>query len=147
MKEKLFALIVFIALLTSCKKEEVDNRSYKLTLLQHKWTPIVSWMYLRDGSKFKLIPFESVTYTSDWKVIIPYYVYDPTFPPPFYKLKYLVNGYQLMPDDSTLLLYPVTNGIQSTEADTSYIQTITDHLLVYNFINNNFIWGLDSLKR
>ncbi|NVO10309.1 MAG: hypothetical protein HXX16_10140 [Bacteroidales bacterium] len=147
MKEKLFALIIFIALFTSCKKEEIDNRSYKLTLLQHEWKPISSWIFLRNGSIYRIIPFNSTNFKPDGKVVCPYYTSDPSLPYPYLRLEYYIQGYQLLPDDSTLLFYQIVNGVQSTKADTSIILTLTNQQLIFYSINKKFIRGLDSLKR
>ena len=125
-----------------CKKDNVPDKSAKLILLQNEWTPISSWIFLPSGNKYQLLPFLSVNFTSDFKENDYYYVATPTL-----KIEYSTSVYQLLPDDSTLLFYPIINGVQSAKSDTSIIKILTNHLLVYNSINKKFIWGTDSLKR
>src|SRR5664280_804160 len=90
-----FLITILLMLLSSCKKEGATNKSYALTLLQNKWTPISSRIFFPNGSNYKLIPFMSESFTSDGKVIISNYVYD--------KIENIIEGYQLLPDDSTLI--------------------------------------------
>jgi hypothetical protein len=135
-----FLITILLVLLSSCKKDEVTNKSYALTLLQNKWTPISSRIFFPDGSNYKLIPFISESFTSDGKVIISNYVSD--------KIENIVEGYQLLPDDSTLIFSQFVNGAyQVTVGDTSTISTLTDHLLVIYSKYHNFINYIDSLKR
>jgi hypothetical protein len=143
-KPKFLLPLLLIASLTvivsSCKKEEVTNKSYALTLLQNKWTPISSRIFFPNGSNYKLIPPISESFTSDGKVIISNYVYD--------KIENITEGYQLLPDDSTLIFSELVNGVyQVTVGDTSTISTLTDHLLVIYSKDHNFINFIDSLKR
>jgi hypothetical protein len=127
-------------LLSSCKKEEVANKSHALTLLQNKWTPISSRIFLPNGSNYKLLPFISESFTSDGKVIISNYVYD--------KIENIIEGYQLLQDDSTLIFSQSVNGIyQVTAGDTATISTLTNHLLVFYSKDHDFINFIDSLKR
>lgn len=60
---------------------------------------------------------------------------------------YDTSKYVLLTDDSTLLFYPIQNGVQSLTADTGIIQTINESLFVYYFRQNGFINFIDSLKR
>ena len=136
----IFFPIILLLLLSSCKKEEVTNKSYALTLLQNKWTPISSRMFSPNGSNYILMPFISESFTSDGKVIISNYVYD--------KIEYIVEGYQLLPDDSTLIFSQFVNGAyQVTVGDTATINTLTNHLLVIYLKEHNLISFIDSLKR
>jgi hypothetical protein len=129
-----------LLLYSSCKKEEVTNKSYTLTLLQNKWTPISSRIFLPNGSNYKLIPPISKCFTSDGKVILSNYVYD--------KIENITEGYQLLPDDSTLIFSQLINGAyQVTVGDTSTISNLTDHLLVIYSKDHNIINFIDSLKR
>jgi hypothetical protein len=135
-----FLFTILLVLLSSCKKEEVTNKSHALTLLQNKWTPISSRIFFPDGSNYKLIPFISESFTSDGKVILSNYVYD--------KIENIIEGYQLLPDDSTLIFSQLVNGAyQVTVGDTLTISTLTDHLLVIYLKDHNFINYIDSLKR
>jgi hypothetical protein len=135
-----FLFTILLVLLSSCKKEEVTNKSYALTLLQNKWTPISSRIFFPNGSNNKLLPFISESFTSDGKVILSNYVYD--------KIENIIEGYQLLPDDSTLIFSQLVNGAyQVTVGDTSTISTLTDHLLVIYLKEHNFINFIDSLKR
>jgi hypothetical protein len=60
----------------------------------------------------------------------------------------IIEGYQLLPDDSTLIFSQLVNGVyQVTVGDTSTISTLTDHLLVIYSKENNLIDFIDSLKR
>ncbi len=123
-----------------CKKEEITNKSDKLILLQNKWTPISSRIFFPNGSNYKLIPPISESFTSDGKVIISNYVYN--------YIEDLTEGYQLLPDDSTLIFSQLINGIyQVTAGDTATISTLTNHLLVFYSKTNNIISFIDSLKR
>ena len=136
----IFLFTILLLLLSSCKKEELINKSYALTLLQNKWTPISSRIFLPNGSNYKLLPFISESFTSDGKVIISNYVYD--------KIEYIVEGYQLLPDDSTLIFSQFVNGAyQVTVGDTATINTLTNHLLVIYLKEHNLISFIDSLKR
>jgi hypothetical protein len=135
-----FLFTILLVLLSSCKKEEVTNKSYALILLQNKWTPISSRIFLPNGSNYKLIPPISESFTSDGKVILSNYVYD--------KIENIIEGYQLLPDDSTLIFSQIVNGVyQVTVGDTSTISTLTDHLLVIYSKDHNVINFIDSLKR
>ena len=135
-----FLFTILLMLFSGCKKEEVTNKSHALTLLQNKWTPISSRIFFPDGSNYKLIPFISESFTSDGKVIISNYVYD--------KIEYIVEGYQLLPDDSTLIFSQFVNGAyQVTVGDTATINTLTNHLLVIYLKEHNLISFIDSLKR
>jgi hypothetical protein len=136
----IFLFTILLMLLSSCKKEEVTNKSYALTLLQNKWNPISSRIFLPNGSNYKLIPFISESFTSDGKVILSNYVYD--------KIENIIEGYQLLPDDSTLIFSQLVNGVyQVTVGDTSTISILTDHLLVFYSKEHNLINFIDSLKR
>jgi hypothetical protein len=131
---------ILLLLLSGCKKEEVTNKSYALTLLQNKWTPISSRIFFPNGSNYKLLPFISESFTSDGKVILSNYVYD--------KIENIIEGYQLLPDDSTLIFSQLVDGVyQVTVGDTSTISTLTNHLLVIYLKEHNFINFIDSLKR
>ncbi len=122
-----------------CKKEEITNKSEKLILLQNKWTPISSRIFFPNGSNYKLITPVSESFTSDGKVIISNYDN---------YIEYLTEGYQLLPDDSTLIFSQLINGIyQVTAGDTATISTLTNHLLVFYSKTNNIISFIDSLKR
>jgi hypothetical protein len=135
-----FFFTILLMLFSSCKKEEVTNKSHALTLLQNKWTPISSRIFFPNGSNYKLIPFISESFTSDGKVILSNYVYD--------KIEDIIEGYQLLPDDSTLIFSQLINGVyQVTAGDTSTISTLTNHLLVIYSKDHNFINFIDSLKR
>src|SRR5664280_1347678 len=68
-----FLITILLVLLSSCKKDEVTNKSYALTLLQNKWTPISSRIFFPNGSNYKLIQAISESFTSDGKVIISNY--------------------------------------------------------------------------
>ena len=136
----IFLFTILLMLLSSCKKDSVTNKSYALTLLQNKWTPISSRIFLPNGSNYKLIPFISESFTSDGKVILSNYVYD--------KIENIIEGYQLLPDDSTLIFSQLVDGVyQVTVGDTSTISTLTDHLLVIYSKEHNLIDFIDSLKR
>ena len=135
-----FLITILLVLFSGCKKEEVTNKSHALTLLQNKWTPISSRIFFPDGSNYKLIPFISESFTSDGKVILSNYVYD--------KIENITEGYQLLPDDSTLIFSQLVNGVyQVTVGDTSTISTLTNHLLVFYLKDHNIISFIDSLKR
>jgi hypothetical protein len=96
--------------------------------------------FLPNGSNYKLIPPISESFTSDGKVILSNYVYD--------MIENIIEGYQLLPDDSTLIFSQLVNGVyQVTVGDTSTISTLTDHLLVIYSKENNLIDFIDSLKR
>src|SRR5450759_2498496 len=136
----IFLFTILLLLFSGCKKDEVTNKSYALTLLQNKWTPISSRIFLPNGSNYKLIPPISESFTSDGKVILSNYVYD--------KIENIIEGYQLLPDDSTLIFSQIVNGAnQVTVGDTSTISTLTDHLLVIYSKDHNVINFIDSLKR
>jgi hypothetical protein len=138
--QSIFLFTILLMLLSSCKKDWATNKSYALTLLQNKWTPISSRIFFPNGSNYKLIPFMSESFTSDGKVIISNYVYD--------KIENIIEGYQLLPDDSTLIFSQFVNGAyQVTVGDTSTISILTDHLLVIYSKENNLIDFIDSLKR
>jgi hypothetical protein len=131
---------ILLLLLSGCKKEEVTNKSYALTLLQNKWTPISSRIFFPNGSNYKLLPFISESFTSDGKVILSNYVYD--------KIENIIEGFQLLPDDSTLIFSQLVNGAYQVKVgDTSTISTLSDHLLVIYSKEHNFINFIDSLKR
>lgn len=148
-KLKIMVILLGVVGITifSCKKEDETNRSDALTLLQNNWTPIAIWIYFPDGNEYQLLPSISVSFNSDGKVVVPYYVTDPSLPYPYLKLEYLIRGYQLLPDDSTLLFYQIVDGVQNTVVDTATISTLTNHLLVYYHKKQNFIVTIDSLKR
>jgi hypothetical protein len=135
-----FLITILLVLLSSCKKDEVTNKSYALTLLQNKWTPISSRIFFPNGSNYKLIQAISESFTSDGKVIISNYGET--------NIENIIEGYQLLPDDSTLIFSQLVNGVyQVTVGDTSTISTLTDHLLVIYSKENNLIDFIDSLKR
>jgi uncharacterized protein YbaR (Trm112 family) len=132
-----------LLVLPGCRKSKViDDRSFQETLLQNKWKPTAIWNYFPNGKKFQLIPYASLEFTPDGKKIAG--IYD-NFPTPH--MHYHNEGYQLLPDDSTLLIYPVNDGIPSLIPDTTYLIKLTSHELVYYLVKNKFIWGVDSLKR
>ncbi|MGE0076315.1 MAG: hypothetical protein AB7S48_00495 [Bacteroidales bacterium] len=142
--KKILALVIFFFLCLGCKKDEIPDKSQALELLQHKWTPTLTRLYFPNGENFKLIPFISRTFTTNGKVKVEYYTTTSTA---IIIKEETVAKYCLLPDDSTLLFYSINDGIQSVQADTSYIASLTDSLLVYYSIDNNFRYCLDSLKR
>src|SRR5450759_5934055 len=93
----IFLFTILLMLLSHCKKDEVTNKSHALTLLQNKWTPISSRIFLPNGSNYKLIPPISESFTSDGKVIISNYVTT--------KIENIIEEYQQLPDDSTPVSY------------------------------------------
>lgn len=138
-----FVTVAVLLILPGCRKSKVIiSRSYQETLLQNKWRPTATWIYFPNGTKFQLMPFTTLEFTSDGKKIAG--TYD-AYPQPH--MNYHKEGYQLLPDDSTLLIYPVNDGIPSLIPDTTYITKLTSHELVYYFVKNKFINGVDSLKR
>lgn len=138
-----FVTVAVLLILPGCRKSKVIiSRSYQETLLQNKWRPTATWIYFPNGTKFQLMPFTTMEFTPDGKRITSYNTGNPTRP-----IEYDSEGYQLLPDDSTLLLYPVNDGIPSLIPDTTYITKLTSHELVYYFVKNKFINGVDSLKR
>ena len=139
----IFLFIVLLSLFSNCKKDKVENKSCKLILLQNKWTPISSWIFFPNGTKYQLLPPISVTFTSDRKEINQSYVGTPSGT----IIQEDILAYQLLPNDSTLLFYNITNGVQATNADTATISTLTNHLLVYYSKENNFVNYIDSLQR
>jgi hypothetical protein len=152
MKTLYFLSTILILLFACCKckkdKEEVSKKLSTLELLQNRWIPISSWIYFPNGSEYQLLPFDTVTFTSDGKNILSFYVTDPSLPPPSQKIAHIIQRYLLLPDDSTLIFYQlVDSAYQVTEGDTSFISIITNHLLVYYAKKNNMITVLDSLKR
>ena len=136
----IFLFTISIVLFSNCKKEDATNKSYALTLLQNKWTPVSSRIFFPDGSNYKLIPALSESFNSDGKVVISDYVND--------KIENIIEGYQLLSDDSTLIFSQLVNGVfQVTAGDTSTISTLTNHLLVMYSKDHNIISFIDSLKR
>ena len=136
----IFLIIIVFVFFSACKKEEVIIKSNALTLLQNKWTPVSSRIFFPDGSNYKLIPPVSVSFNSDGKLILSDYVNS--------KIENLIEGYQLLPDDSTLIFSQLVNGLyQVTAGDTSTIRTLTNHMLVFYSKDHNIISFIDSLKR
>ncbi|MGE0076314.1 MAG: hypothetical protein AB7S48_00490 [Bacteroidales bacterium] len=142
--KKILVLTVFFFLFLGCQKDEMPDKSQALKLLQHKWSPTLIRVYFPNGDSFKLIPEISRTFTQDGKFEIEYYTTTSTA---IIIKKETIAKYCLLPDDSTLLFYYINNGVRNEKADTSYITSLTDSLLVYYGVENNFIYCLDSLKR
>lgn len=55
--------------------------------------------------------------------------------------------YQVLPDDSTMLVYQYVNGVRPSTADTIYIRTLTDVSLILATINPAKDWGKFTFKR
>jgi hypothetical protein len=141
MKTLNFLLILFILLFACCKckkdKEEVTKKLSKLELLQNRWTPISSWIFFPDGSEYQLLRPTAVIFTSDGKQFNYGGVNDT-----------IIQGYQLLSDDSTLIFSQLVNGVfKVTDGDTATISNLTNHLLVFYFKTNSFVYAIDSLKR
>ena len=137
----LFSLFLII---TSCKKDSLENRSAKLILLQNTWTPISSRIFFPNGQSFLLISPISETFTKDGYIVDRNYH---TNSSGVVLQNEIVNAYKLLPNDTILLKYNIVNGITDTTAYPTIIRTLTDHLLVIVSKNNNFIDNIDSLKR
>ncbi|MEP6684816.1 MAG: hypothetical protein ABJA35_16205 [Parafilimonas sp.] len=138
MRIVIFILGIFFSFLLSCKKNTNSPVSPRLKLIQHGWNVLSVRTFLPNGSNYILLNdyqfFRSdnlqITQTKD-----------------IFSTIYDTSKYMLLTDDSTLLFYPIQNGVQSLTADTGIIQTINESLFVYYFRQNGFINFIDSLKR
>ena len=126
--------------LTNCKKE--NNEEYvrpALQKLRHDWTVISARIFFPNGSNYMLLN-DYQYFRSDNLQITKTFGIAQTF--------YDTSKYNLLVDDSTILFYGINNGVMSNVADTAYIRTLNDTLLVYYFKNSTgFINFVDSLKR
>lgn len=131
------AICVF---LTSCKKE--SNEEYErpaLQKLRHDWTVISARIFFPNGSNYILLN-DYQSFRSDNLHITKTFGIGQTF--------YDTSKYNLLVDDSTILFYGISDGVITNVADTGYIGTLNDTLLVYYFKNSTgFINFVDSLKR
>lgn len=141
---RILLLFIIILSFSGCKKDEIPDKSNALILLQHKWTPTLTRIYFPNGENYKLVPFLSRTFTQDGKLKVEYYTTTSTAT---IIKEETIATYCLLPDDSTLLFYFINNNVQSTKADTSYITCLTNNMVVYYSIENNFKYSLDSMKR
>lgn len=137
MRNILFVFILTIIII-SCSKENTSSKTHNLFLLQNDWTYISSRIFMNGTNTYNLLVHklsfnengDAVTTT-----IVNVNVYN------YYK-------YQLLSDDSTLLFYPITNGIVSSTASPRIITTLNDTMLVFHFEDSvNNIYYLDSLRR
>jgi hypothetical protein len=134
-----FLVLISLFACCKCKKDnyEITIKLSALKLLQNKWTPISSWIFFPDGSKYQLLTPEAVIFTSAGKQIN----YD-------FENDTIIQGYQLLSDDSTLIFSQLINGtFQVTRGDTATISNLTNHQLVYFMKTNNIVSFIDSLKR
>lgn len=58
-----------------------------------------------------------------------------------------ITAYNLLADDSTILVYEIHNGVKSTNADSIYIRTITERSLILAARNDAGDWGKFSFKK
>lgn len=136
-----FSLVLF-----SCTKEQsdTDSSTNSMALLQHVWI-LDSVMIYADSNVFGDYLFAShpsdlqyEDFRTDGKV----YTYGGS--PTVY---YDTSVYKLLSDNTTLLAYPIENGVTSASADTGYILKLTDHALMYWTKNSVGDYGRWVLKR
>jgi len=144
MKTTFISFFIIVLFFLGCKKDETDNKSYALKLLQNRWTPTSCRIYFPNGDSYKLIPAISKTFTSNGKLKVENYITTSTAT---IIEEEVIASYNLLPDDTTIIFYYVNNGIQNINADTSFISSLTDDLLVYYYKKNSMLSILDSLKR
>ena len=149
MKNIIILLLVCSSFGFGCKKDDNVNdsssnsKSVKLMRLQHTWYPVSLWVFFTDGRKYQLLQGISKTFTADNYFILPHYVTTAAG----FAIENYIAKYQLLADDSTLLFYkPISNSF-SADADTAFISTLDEHLLVYYYKTNNFVRAIDSLGR
>ncbi len=149
MRQLLTPLICGLILFASCKKDNIVSNADTLKLIQNNWTSISSRLYTPNSSTITIQVKDSFqVFRSDSYLIdcIGKNVIDPNLPPLAILLSD-TSSYTLLQDNSTLLFYPIYNGIQRTNADTVNIRTITDKLFVYYWNQGQGFGILDSLKR
>ena len=144
MKTSLISFFIIVLFFFGCRKDETTDISHTLRLLRNKWTPTSCRIYFPNGECFKLIPDISRTFTSDDKYKIESYTTTSTGT---IIIEETIATYQLLQDDSTLLFYNKVDGVLSEKADTFFISSLTNNLLVYYSKKNNAMNSLDSLKR
>jgi hypothetical protein len=136
MKNVLFTFISALIII-SCTKENTSSQSSRHRLLQNDWTYISSRIFSNGTNTWNLY-VHKLSFDANGNAvkttIVNVNVYN------YYK-------YQLLPDDSTLLFFKVTNGIVNPTADTTTITTLNDSMLVFHSGNLSNLFVLDSLRR
>ena len=149
MKQLLTLLVCGLILFASCKKDTTLSNSDTLKLIQNTWTSISSRLYTPNSSTITIQVKDSFqVFRSDGYLLdcIGKNINYPNLPP----LPLLLSDtstYTLSQDNSTLLFYPINDGIKRTNADTIIIRTITDKLFVYYWNQGQGYGILDSLKK
>ncbi len=134
--QKYWVILLFVTVIGCRKEDNYTADSPKLKLLQAKWTCKSLRTIFPDGRNYRLLnDFEN--FTPEKKRI------RQTYLQPYYD----TCVYQLLPDDSTLLFFPIANNLQANSADTATIKILNEHLFVYCFKKSNFVYLLDSLER
>jgi len=117
-------------LIVSCKKNNNDS-SAKLALIQHKWM-IVSI----NGEALRYVGMADDYYNFGTDGFLYMYI----------NKSYDTSSYALLSDNSTLLLYPIMNGVKSNVASSYNIKVLTNNQFVIGS-SNTITHSLDSLKR
>lgn len=131
----------------SCSKDQSGNEPVTpstLSLLQKKWA-IDSVMIYADSNVYGdyLFAFTpDVSQYEDFRTDGKVYSYggDPV-------IYYDTAAYQLLPDNKTIIAFPIENGVTSTVADTGTIITLTDNKLMYRNKNSVGEHGRWVLRR
>jgi hypothetical protein len=141
-KQSLWTLTILLSVvyMTNCKKEStVEYVRPALQKLRNDWNVISVRIFFPNGSNYLLINDYQYFRSDNLKI---------TKTTLIQQTSYDTAKYNLLLDDSTILFYGINNGVTSNVADTGYIRTLNDTLLVYYFKNSNgFINIIDSLKR
>ena|ERR1035437_2538414 len=142
-------LICGLILFVSCKKDNSLSNSDTLKLIQNNWTSISSRLYTPNSSTITIQVADSFQIFRDDGYLLDCLGKNVNYPnlPPLPLLLTDTSTYTLLQDNSTLLFYPIYNGIQRANADTVHIRIITDKLFVYYWNQGQGFGILDSLKR
>ena len=137
--------LIFFA--SSCKKENYQTNT--LRLIQNNWTSMSSrWFAPNSGNNSISVKDSFQLFRSD-SILIDCLFKNDSYPnlPPQPPLYCDTSAYTLLTNNSTLLFYPIYNGIKRANADTVQISVINDHLFVYYWNQGQGFGLLDSLKR
>lgn len=131
--KNLVALLICSICIFSCKKSG-DSVPGNFSLLQHSWK-VVS----ERGEALFYAGSPNDYYNFDTNNMLYKYV----------NARYDTSDYSLLPDQHTLLLYPIVNGVKTTTAVDFNIDSIsgTDLILSHTDHNNPTLFLIATLKR
>ena len=132
MKNPFFTLLIILGMAAfSCKKVH-NNPTADLSLIQHKWM-LVS----HNGEALRYVGTPDDYYNFSIDNFLYMYV----------GKTYDTMAYTLLPDNKTLSLYPVINGVRTSVATNYTIKMLDNHQFVLGTNFNMVVSVLDSLKR